>query len=216
MGYFTNRRVELIFGEIIEQHHGDPDDPSPRPFRFTREQYYQLGELGFFDGHRVEFIYGEIVDMSPVNWPHAFTTNLASRVLTQALPTSFWICVQQPFSVPGIPPGAEPQPDVACIAGPLQSSTGHPKTAALLVEVSDSTFFYDITTKAELYASANVPEYWVVDINGRQLHVFREPQPLPAGLGSNAYRTHTVLNDADTVSPLAVPATTIRVADLLP
>jgi Uma2 family endonuclease len=85
-----------------------------------------------------------------------------------------------------------------------------------VVEVSDATLFYDTTTKAELYATANVPEYWVLDVANKQLHVFRDPVALPAGLGATAYATHLTLNPGDVVSPLAAPAATIAVADLLP
>jgi Uma2 family endonuclease len=61
-----------------------------------------------------------------------------------------------------------------------------------------------------------VPDYWVLDLNGRQLQVFRDPEPLPAGLGATAYRTRLVFTPADRVSPLAVPAASVPVADLLP
>ena len=48
------------------------------------------------------------------------------------------------------------------------------------------------------------------------LLVYRDPEPLPAGLGATAYRTHTVHGPDDTVSPLAAPHAAVRVADLLP
>ncbi len=86
----------------------------------------------------------------------------------------------------------------------------------LVVEVSDSTLFLDTTTKAKLYATANVPEYWVIDINNRQLIVFREPSPLPTGLGATAYRTHLKFGPTDKVAPLASPAAFILVSELLP
>ena len=35
-----------------------PRSPAHRPFRFTCEQYYRLGELGFFTGKRVQRIRG--------------------------------------------------------------------------------------------------------------------------------------------------------------
>src|SRR5262245_33829575 len=38
---------------------------NPCPFRFTREQYYRMGELGFFDGCRVERLDGEIIEKYP-------------------------------------------------------------------------------------------------------------------------------------------------------
>jgi hypothetical protein len=53
-------------------------------------------------------------------------------------------------------------------------------------------------------------------VENRQLHVFRDPQPLPAGLGATAYQTHLTLSPTDTVSPLAAPGASILVSDLLP
>ena len=53
-------------------------------------------------------------------------------------------------------------------------------------------------------------------MEGRKLLVFRDPEPLPAGLGATAYRTHSVHGPTDTVAPLAAPHATVKVADLLP
>ena len=69
-------------------------------------------------------------------------------------------------------------------------------------------------TKAELYAEAAVPEYWVIDLPNRRLLVFRDPAPLP--VGGHTYRTHLTPGPADAVSPLAAPAAVVKVADLLP
>ncbi len=112
----------------------------------------------------------------------------------------------------------DPMPDIAVIPGVLVGDPEHPTAAALVVEVSDTTFDTDVTEKAELYATAGVADYWVLDVVNRQLHVFRDPQPLPLPptLGATAYRTHLTLGPNDTVSPLAVPTALIRVADLLP
>ena len=91
-----------------------------------------------------------------------------------------------------------------------------PTTALLIVEVARSSLFVDTTTKADLYATAGVADYWVVDVDNRQLLVFRDPAPLPAGLGATAYQTRLTFADTDTVSPLAMPTAAVRVADLLP
>ncbi|AWM42465.1 Uma2 family endonuclease [Gemmata obscuriglobus] len=191
-----------------------PPAPSRRPFRFTREQYLELGQLGYFDGKRVELLCGEIVEMSPINWPHALCVNLVVAALNRAFPLGFWVASQQPIAIPGTKPASQPQPDAMVIAGSPRDYTDHPTTAALLVEVSDTTLSEDLSTKAELYATANVPEYWVLDIPNRQLHVYRDPQPLPTGLGATAYRAHLVLAPADTVQPLAAPRAVVRVSDL--
>ena len=195
-----------------------PANTGVRPWRITRDEYYRLGELGFFDGKRVELIRGEVLEMSPINIAHARGVGFVSDALTLVFALGCYVNVQQPFSVPSAAPGTEPQPDVSVIPGSRRTASGHPTQAALLIEVADSTLFYDTTTKAQLYAEVGVPEYWVLDLNGRVLHVFRDPQPLrlPLELAATAYRTHDTLGPSDTVSPLAAPAATVRVADLLP
>jgi len=184
----------------------------------TREQYYELGRRGVFDGKRVELIYGEVVEMSPIGWPHRICTGKVADALRQAFPGAFFVDVQQPLPVPGGKPGSEPQPDVAVYTGNREDYTDHPPIAALVVEVADSTLSYDLTTKAEMYATANVPDYWVLDVENRQLHVFRDPQPLPLpkDLATTAYHTRLTLAPTDRVSPLAAPNASILVSDLLP
>jgi Uma2 family endonuclease len=182
----------------------------------TREQYHKLGDEGHFDRKRVELIFGEVVEMSPIGWLHRVATGRVADALALAFATGFFVEVQQPFAIPGVPRGSEPQPDVSVTPGAQSDYTDHPTVATLLVEVADATVFYDLTTKAELYATANVPEYWVLDIPNRQLHVFRDPQPLSNALGATAYQTHLVLAPTDTVNPLGAPHATITVSDLLP
>ena len=92
--------------------------------------------------------------------------------------------------------------------------TGHPTTASLVVEIADTTLTLDMTEKAELYATAGIADYWIVDLNARRLLVLRDPAPIAAG--GFAYRTQRVLGPADAVAPLAAPDATVRVADLLP
>src|SRR5215470_11228736 len=95
------------------------------PFRFTRKQYYEMGERGDFDGKRVELIFGEIVEMSPIGWPHALAVGLVADALAAAFPTGYWLSTQQPFVVPGGVPGSEPQPDVVVIPGAKRNYTDH-------------------------------------------------------------------------------------------
>jgi Uma2 family endonuclease len=183
-----------------------------RRFRFTREQYYRLGELGFFDGRRVERIRGEIVEMSPKNWPHVVASRKTAGVLERAFTGIGWVSRQDPISLPD----SDPEPDVAVLTGRMEDYSDHPTTAVLVVEVADTTLFDDTTTMAEMYAEAGIADYWVLDLNGRRLLVFRDPQPLPTGLGATAYRIQLALGPADRVSPLGAPNALILVSDLLP
>jgi Uma2 family endonuclease len=185
----------------------------PKP-PISREQYYELGRQGYFDGKRVELIHGEIVEMSPQGWPHAVGKSKVADALRAIFAGVGTVMEQTPHPMAD----SDPEPDVRVILGRYEDYTDHPATALLLVEVADTTLTYDTTTKAELYATAGVADYWVLDVVNRQLHVFRNPQPLalPTELAATAYQTHDVLGPNDTVSLLAAPASSIRVGDLLP
>lgn len=190
--------------------------PVPPPSgRITREQYYEMGRRGCFDGKRVELIFGEVVEMSPIGWPHRICTGKVADALGRAFSSAFFVDVQQPLPVPGAKAGSEPQPDVAIYAGKREDYADHPPSAALVVEVADTTLTNDTTTKAELYATAGIADYWVLDVDGRRLHIFRDPQH-NAALGVTTYQTHHTLAPTDHVSPLAAPAASILVSDLLP
>jgi Uma2 family endonuclease len=70
---------------------------------------------------------------------------------------------------------SEPEPDVAIVpAGDY--SQGHPVTALLVVEGSDSTLRKDRGLKAELYAAAGIPEYWLVDLEANVVEVRSQPE----------------------------------------
>jgi Uma2 family endonuclease len=188
---------------------------SPRPgepFRFTREQYYELNRLGYFDGINVERLRGEIVVMPAVNWSHALAVANTADQLREAFAGVAWINYGNPLPTDD----SDPQPDVMVVPGHQRDYTDHPTVALLVVEVSATTLDRDTTVKAEIYATAGVTDYWVLDLDARRLIVFRDPAPLPADLGGFAYRTRMELLESDTVSPLAAPAAALRVADLLP
>ena len=149
---------------------------------------------------------GVILEEGSMNPPHAITLELVEEALRTAFRSGWRIRSQSPLV---LGQDLDPEPDFAVIAGTSRGSSGHPTTADLVVEVSDSSLAFDTNQKRLLYAKAGIREYWVVDINGRRLLVYRDPQ-------AGDYATQQALGLADTVSLMAVPAATVRVADLLP
>ena len=79
----------------------------------------------------------------------------------------------------------------------------------LVVEISDTTLWRDRNTKARLYASASIPEYWVLDVNHRCLFVYRQP-------GMDGYASVQEYDATQSIASLAAPEKLISVADLLP
>jgi Uma2 family endonuclease len=187
-------------------------DVEPTPRRWTREEYYRLGELGFFHGQRVELIEGEIMVLSPQNWPHTLTVARVGRALERILGAGFWVRMQFPLNLGT----TDPEPDVSVVAGRLEDYSDHPTTAALIVEVSDSSLAYDRSRKASLYARAGIQDYWIVNLVNNQVEVRRDPQSDPSQPYGHGYASLTVLVPPAVVTPLAAPQVSLAVADLLP
>ncbi|MBW4660395.1 MAG: Uma2 family endonuclease [Drouetiella hepatica Uher 2000/2452] len=45
------------------------------------------------------------------------------------------------------------------------------------IEVADSTLLGDRQQKALIYAKAGIADYWILNVNAKQVYVFREPTP---------------------------------------
>ena len=70
-------------GTIAQPMQITPPTPSaePTPRRWTREEYYRMGELDMFHGQRVELIEGEIIVLSPQKAEHWTTTDRVTELL---------------------------------------------------------------------------------------------------------------------------------------
>ncbi len=110
----------------------------------------------------------------------------------------------------------DPVPDLAVVAGSPRDYLQKPTTAVLVIEISDSSLDYDTTTKASLYASAGIADYWVLDLKNRRLLVYRDPIADAAAPFQFNYANIIEASAGAMVSPLALPAGKIAVADLLP
>ncbi len=180
-------------------------------WRFTIEQYYKLGELGIFGDRRTELIGGDIY-MVPTSPEHSYTVESASSSLRRLLSKEgHYVREEKPIKIGD----NEPVPDVAVVPGkPSDYRTQLPTTALLVIEVSEATLPFDRTHKASLYASANIPEYWIVNLNEGVLEVYREPAPMentPFGAGYKQVRRYT---QDETISPLFDPEVSIPVKSL--
>jgi Uma2 family endonuclease len=150
-------------------------------------------------------INGVILEQGPMNPPHAITLGLVEESIRTAFGAGWWPRQQSPLI---LGQDTDPEPDFAVVPGRPRDYTGHPTTAALVIEVSDSSLDFDTNDKRLLYARAGIREYWVLDINGRRLLVYRDPQ-------GGDYANQQALGPADAISPLSAPAGVVRVADLL-
>jgi Uma2 family endonuclease len=182
--------------------------------RWTREEYYRLGELGFFRGQRVELIEGELLVQSPQSPLHANEVDRVYWLLVRVFGAECWVRARGPTDLDQL---SEPEPDVSVVAGSRADYVqAHPMTAVLIVEVSDSTLSYDRGRKASLYARAGIDDYWLVNLVDRRIEVYRDPVPDSTQHYGYGYSSRSVVVPPGTVTPLALPAVVILAADLLP
>jgi Uma2 family endonuclease len=143
----------------------------------TVEEFEALAETeGWDEDTRVELLDGEVVWMSPINDPHAACVRRLTRLFSQRYAADLTeVSVQNPIRIEHYD---EPQPDMALLRPRpdfYASATPTPADILLLVEVADTTLRTDLGRKARIYASGDVAEYWVVDLNNRVLYVHRSP-----------------------------------------
>jgi Uma2 family endonuclease len=191
---------------------GEPAD-GPRPWKWTRDDVVRLAELGFFSGQRVMLIDGELLAMPPMNRDHANGIMYALQVVQAAFGPGYAVRPQLPLNLGQT---TDPEPDLAVVSGPVRSHAETPTTAVLIIEVADSSLAYDLGDKASLYAAADIRDYWVVDVVHKRLHVFREPRADPAAPHGFSFSQYCFLNPGESIAPIEIPGTPIRVDDLLP
>ena len=180
---------------------------------WTVPEFHQMGELGWFQGRRAMLIRGVIFEDDAMNPPHAIAGTKTEDLIRDYFGRGWHVRVQKPLVLGQT---TDPEPDIAVVIGRPGDYTAHPTTAELIVEISDTSLRYDTTEKMSLYAAALIREYWVLDVNGRQLLVHRDPVADATATFGFRYASIRAFGSTDSVSLLAQPAATIRVAEMLP
>ncbi len=177
--------------------------------RWTRTEYRQFVSLGMIkEGAPYELIEGEVIQDLGQKRDHVIASMLVLRVMMRTF-SEGQVQSQSPIAADDY---NEPEPDIAVLRKDIteyRDDAPSPEDILLLVEVSNTTLQFDRSVKAAIYARTGVPEYWVLDVNGRTLDVHR--QPAPGGYGSIIR-----LTDTDTVSPLSSSDTLLSIGDFLP
>ncbi|XZN90194.1 MAG: Uma2 family endonuclease [Microcoleus sp.] len=178
--------------------------------KWTVEEYHKLGEIGFFHPEeRVELIEGNIITISAKRTANTSAARRTANALRDLLGNRVDVYYKSPIALDD---NSEPEPDITLvIIDPLDYATHHPTPSEvyLIIEVADSSLTYDREVKAKIYARSGIADYWVLNVNDRQLHVFREPV-------ENGYQSELILGENGSISPLHFPAVNIAIPEMLP
>jgi Uma2 family endonuclease len=149
--------------------------PQPMRLRFSVDEYYQMIELGMLKNYeKAEIIEGELIKKMTIGDRHAAIVNSLTRFFVKNVSDDVLVSVQNPVRLSDY---NEPEPDVVLADLRKYDGKRHPRPSEiiLIVEVSDSTLKYDRDVKLALYAEAEVPEVWIVNLPNDIIEVHQKP-----------------------------------------
>ena len=173
-------------------------------------EYDQTVASGVFDGRNkraIEIIHGELRAKSPKTPRHACTVDrLNAWSFDATARENVRVRTQNPLIF--VDSDSEPEPDLVW-AKPRRYARHHPTAddVLLLIEVADSSLAFDRGEKANLYATAGIRDYWLVNLSDRTIEVRRDPQ-------DGQYRSVRSFGSGTTVEPIAIPETRLSVDSL--
>ena len=179
---------------------GSPEHPGVEEgateFLFDVDTYLAMADAGLLPERGVELIEGKIYRMAPIGTEHGRGQLRATRALENLilalgrrddLGTLNATIVAEKRSAP--------DPDLMIVTLRNDYAYVQPSDAQLICEVAATSQRRDLGQKRGVYARANVPEYWVLDLKAKTLHVFRQPN-------EGDFAEHRELQAGDRVSPL--------------
>jgi Uma2 family endonuclease len=182
--------------------------------RLSVAEYHKLIDVGILtEGDRVELLEGHMVNKMGQNPPHSNSGTNAEDTLRDLLPQGWRLRAEKPITLPD----SEPEPDIVLARGDRSTyRSRHPVPAdiGLVVEVSDTSLLIDRSDMGRIYARANLPVYWIINVVDRQVEVYTDPRPADP---VPAYAARTDHRSGDSV-PLVLDGQTVAaipVDDLL-
>ena len=176
--------------------------------KWTIEEYQALVATGVLRDRHVELLDGLIVEMPPEGPEHAYLGEEAAVYLRRTLGERARVREVRPITL--IATGSEPEPDIS-VVHPLREVyyQRHPyaEEVFLIIEFSKSSLDKDLKTKRQTYATAGITDYWVANLQDRELIIHRNSS-------DGNYQSVERLRDG-LVSLLAFPDVTLRVKSLL-
>jgi Uma2 family endonuclease len=180
----------------------------PSTFQLTVEAYHLMREVGILAAKdRVELIRGQIIPMSPKGSKHSNVVNRLSKALTLEAEHLAEVHNQNPIHMGD---HSEPEPDLALLIPPLsryEDRLPRPEDVLLVIEVADSSLVQDRQIKTLLYGEANIPEYWIVNLQAEEIEVYQQAF-------ANGYKVCTRYHPGEQI-PVAELGFELSVAEIL-
>jgi Uma2 family endonuclease len=201
----TVTEPEAIESELME-----------RPADITADEFFAMIEAQVFKPDRRVLLWdGRILEKMAKTVPHAFTSVRIGETLRRRLPADWWLWPENPIQLDQF---HAPLPDITVVRGPIEvypDENRHPgaNDVGLIVEVAVTSLPKDLKERAEKFARALVPVYWVADVQGHRMIEHRGPK-IVDGVGT--YDSVKTYGQADAIDLIldGRPVGTIPIAEL--
>jgi Uma2 family endonuclease len=181
-------------------------------FRWDLNRYLDVTNSGVLANEKVELIDGEIVLISAQLEPHAMSVSKTTRELMAIFPEPYYVKIQSTFR---LGKWFAPEPDIMVLTEMKDTGRELHDLPLLVVEVADTSLSYDRGSKASMYASRGVRDYWVINLTDRQVEVFRDPVEDSKAAFNWRYASVVPFRPGEQVQLLALPNKSIAVERLL-
>ena len=175
---------------------------------FTRQEYHAMARAGILtEDDPVELLDGEIIRKMPSGPAHAGLIKRLNRVLSALVKETAIVSVQDPLALDEY---SEPEPDVMLLRPrPDFYYESHPMSQDvwLVIEVADTSLTADKEVNVPLYASHEVPEVWLVDLEQRQVVAY-------SALADGRYSRERIYRSGEVIPLTALPGKQLHVAEL--
>lgn len=139
-------------------------------FRYDLETYHRISATGILP-RNTELIHGVVVNKMTISPKHSKVVTKLGHILAKAFSDDFIVRQEKPITIED----SEPEPDISTVKGSYDDfGDKHPETAAFVVEVALSSLEDDLY-KADIYATANISVYWILDLQNNKIEVFQKP-----------------------------------------
>ncbi len=182
--------------------------PQPMRLRFSVDEYYKMIDLGLItDYEKAEIIDGELIRKMTIGDRHAMAVNYLTRFFIKNVSDQVMVGVQNPLRISDY---HEPEPDIVLADLAIFDGKRHPraKDVILLVEVADISLRFDRNKKLPIYAEAEIPEVWIVNLKDNIIEVHQKPS-------NGIYQLTNIFKPGETLMSEAMPTLRLNVNEIL-
>jgi Uma2 family endonuclease len=158
------------------------------------------------ENDNVELLNGAIIEKMPKGTKHTSANTLITRFFYRVLGERAVIRVQDPILLDDF---SEPEPYIVLAELPIEKYSLRnptPEDILLIIEVSDSTLYFDRHEKGAAYARAGISQYLLINVENNTIEDYRKPN-------DDGYGMKQTYGAGDKFSLLAFPE--IAVEDFL-